>query len=104
MSEIKFNHDLTESLKKLDDSDSVEAYESLWSEFLKHIDEEFISANKFSQLLAPLLYLASDKFYDKREYQHALDFIVLFIGKWKYYRWEHYRFFYLKNKFYPRGN
>ena len=82
MDNIKFNHDLTESLQKLSSSDSIKEYESLWAEFLKHIDEEFISANEFSQLSTPLLYFASDKFYDEREYQHALDFIVLFIEKW----------------------
>jgi len=77
MDNIKFNHDLTESLQKLSGSDSIKEYESLWAEFLKHIDEQPISADELSP------YLASDKFYDEQEYQHALAFIVLFIEKWE---------------------
>jgi hypothetical protein len=75
--DIKFNIDLMESLKKLSDSDSIQDYESLWGKFLKHIGEQPISADELNP------YLASDKFYDEREYQHALAFIVLFIEKWK---------------------
>lgn len=89
--DIKFNHDLTESLQKLDEFAEIERdYESIWNEFLKHIDEQPMSilnlgsTNEVNSVVNELSKsLASDKFYDEREYQHALAFIDLFIGKWK---------------------
>jgi|8_EtaG_2_1085327.scaffolds.fasta_scaffold15919_6 hypothetical protein len=91
MDNIKFNHDLTESLEKLNEfSEIEEGWELIWNEFLKHIDEQpmsilnLSSTNEVNSVVNELSKsLASDKFYDEREYQHALTFIDLFIEKWQ---------------------